>query len=264
MTHNNTIMMMHQKQYEEHGDTIPLHGEWKAVVSTENSKKSTNTTKHNNNTSNDVACLRKQHAHVYWIEDENGNPILLGNVDQKQDSEATTSGNGSNESSSTEPNRFLEQVFHCRHSVDAWLASIGNTDTSDTATTDTKNSTINSGTITTPANPTPTSHLFRWFHIACPVRIAHHKDGICEANSFADLDDNLYKKTVKPSHSAFGVVSYDQRTDSTLLVRYIQREEGYDGTIPGFFFCIDFIVIHSSTHVYTPSSLPAPRFNDCS
>jgi len=218
ITHN-TIMMMHQRQYEEHGDAIPLHGEWAAVVPTENSKKSTNTTKHNNNNnSNDVACLRKQHAHVYWIEDEDGNPILLGNVDQKQDSEATTSGNGSNENSSTEPNRFLEQVFHCRHSVDAWLASIGNTDNSDTATTDTKNSTINSGTITTTANSKLTSTVFRWFHIACPVRIAHHKDGICEANSFADLDDNLYKKTVKPSHSSFGVVSYDQRTDSTLLI----------------------------------------------
>ena len=57
-----------------------------------------------------------------------------------------------------------------------------------------------------------------WFHLACPTRIAKHKDGICEASSFDDLDDNLYIKSVKPAHSAFGVVSYDEKTDSTLLV----------------------------------------------
>ena len=58
-----------------------------------------------------------------------------------------------------------------------------------------------------------------WFHLACPTRIAKHKDGVCEAGSFDDLDNNLYVKSVKPAHSSFGVVSYDQKTDSTLLVR---------------------------------------------
>ena len=58
-----------------------------------------------------------------------------------------------------------------------------------------------------------------WFHLACPTRIAKHKDGICEASSFDDLDDDLYVKSVKPAHSSFGVVSYDHKTDSTLLVR---------------------------------------------
>jgi hypothetical protein len=33
------------------------------------------------------------------------------------------------------------------------------------------------------------------------------------------LSDDLYQKTVKPAASAFGVVSYDRNTDSTLLVR---------------------------------------------
>jgi hypothetical protein len=58
-----------------------------------------------------------------------------------------------------------------------------------------------------------------WFHLACPTRIAKHKDGICEASSFDDLDDDLYMKSVKPAHTSFGVVSYDRKTDSTLLVR---------------------------------------------
>ena len=58
-----------------------------------------------------------------------------------------------------------------------------------------------------------------WFHLACPTRIAKHKDGVCEAGSFDDLDNNLYVKSVKPAHSSFGVVSYDEKTDSTLLVR---------------------------------------------
>ncbi len=57
-----------------------------------------------------------------------------------------------------------------------------------------------------------------WFHLACPTRIAKHKDGICEASSFNDLDDDQYIKSVKPAHSAFGVVSYDETTNSTLLV----------------------------------------------
>ena len=58
-----------------------------------------------------------------------------------------------------------------------------------------------------------------WYHLACPTRVAKHKNGVCEAGSFHDLEDNIYKKTVKPAHSSFGVVSYDETTDSTLLVR---------------------------------------------
>lgn len=68
-----------------------------------------------------------------------------------------------------------------------------------------------------------------WFHLACPTRIAKHKDGICEASSFDDLDDEIYVKSVKPAHSSFGVVSYDEKTDSTLLVR-----RKYDGDIVPF------------------------------
>ena len=66
---------------------------------------------------------------------------------------------------------------------------------------------------------------YLWYHLACPTRIAKHKDGVCEASSFDNLDDDLYKKTVKPAHSSFGVVSYDETTDSTLLVRRNSSKE---------------------------------------
>jgi len=89
---------------------------------------------------------------------------------------------------------ILEQVFQSRHSVNDWLKSVD---------------------VTVDGNEGVDK---LWFHLACPTRIAKHKDGICEASSFDDLDDELYMKSVKPAHSSFGVVSYDQKTDSTLLI----------------------------------------------
>lgn len=59
---------------------------------------------------------------------------------------------------------------------------------------------------------------FLWFHLACPTRIAKPKDGVCEAGTFESLDDNTYKKTVKSAETSFGVVRYDEATDSTLIV----------------------------------------------
>ena len=57
-----------------------------------------------------------------------------------------------------------------------------------------------------------------WFHLACPNRIAQPKDGICEAGNFEDLDEKLYLKTVKPAETSFGVVRYDEATDSTIVI----------------------------------------------
>lgn len=57
-----------------------------------------------------------------------------------------------------------------------------------------------------------------WLHLACPTRIAQPKDGICEAGTFSDLDDTLYLKTVKPAETSFGVVRYDEDSDSTLVI----------------------------------------------
>lgn len=58
----------------------------------------------------------------------------------------------------------------------------------------------------------------RWLHLTCPTRIANHKDGVCEAGSFEDLPDEVYAKSVKPAQTAFGVVRYDEETDSTILI----------------------------------------------
>lgn len=57
-----------------------------------------------------------------------------------------------------------------------------------------------------------------WFHLVCPTRIAQHKDGVCEAGSFETLSDEEYVKGVKPAHTAFGVVDYDEATDTTVVL----------------------------------------------
>jgi 23S rRNA-/tRNA-specific pseudouridylate synthase len=58
----------------------------------------------------------------------------------------------------------------------------------------------------------------KWLHLACPTRIAQPKDGICEAGRFEELDDNLYMGTVKAAETSFGVVRYDEDSDTTILV----------------------------------------------
>jgi 23S rRNA-/tRNA-specific pseudouridylate synthase len=91
----------------------------------------------------------------------------------------------------------LEDVFKSQHTVDEWLQSLEDS---------------------VPHSDTSCDLKFCWFHLACPVRIAQHKDGICEAGTFEDLSDDIFRKSVKPSMSSFAVVSYDDRTDSTLLL----------------------------------------------
>jgi 23S rRNA-/tRNA-specific pseudouridylate synthase len=86
----------------------------------------------------------------------------------------------------------LQDIFDSQHSDDEWLDSTG------TSTAGRKN--------------------MLWFHLACPTRIAQPKDGICEAGAFSDLDETLYLKTVKPCETCFGVVRYDEESDSTLVI----------------------------------------------
>jgi hypothetical protein len=50
------------------------------------------------------------------------------------------------------------------------------------------------------------------------VRLAVPKQSICQAGAFADLDDDTYRKTVKPAHTSFAIVRYDELTDSTILL----------------------------------------------
>jgi len=68
------------------------------------------------------------------------------------------------------------------------------------------------------ADSANTNHRMRWLHFACPTRIAQPKDGVCEAGTFEDLDDDLYRKTVKAAETSFGVVRYDEDSDSTILI----------------------------------------------
>ena len=49
-----------------------------------------------------------------------------------------------------------------------------------------------------------------WFHLACPCRIASHKNGVCEAGEFPGLDDELAKKVA--------VIAYDEKSDSTIVL----------------------------------------------
>ena len=184
----------------------PSNGEWREEACTVTQKDQSASTSAEKSTSDIVHLLRKKHALACWIEDERGKPIF----EREKESHAN----------------ILEEVFQCRHryvsavfslchfyiqmslilfcidhlhtffSVEDWLKSIDE-----------------------PIVGKGERVRKLWFHLACPTRIAKHKDGVCEASSFDSLDDELYKKTVKPAHSSFGVVSYDRRTDSTLLVR---------------------------------------------
>eukprot|EP00532_Pseudo-nitzschia_australis_P001684 CAMPEP_0168179918 /NCGR_PEP_ID=MMETSP0139_2-20121125/10163_1 /TAXON_ID=44445 /ORGANISM="Pseudo-nitzschia australis, Strain 10249 10 AB" /LENGTH=622 /DNA_ID=CAMNT_0008099907 /DNA_START=21 /DNA_END=1889 /DNA_ORIENTATION=- len=159
---------------------IPLNGEWNEETSIDNDeggiqKQNTSSFTSEKDRTNLVSRLRKQNALACWIEDGKGTPIF------EYDNGSQTN--------------MLEQIFHCRHSVDEWLQSID------------KN-----------LEGREERDCKLWYHLACPTRVAKHKNGVCEAGSFDDLDDDIYKKTVKPAHSSFGVVSYDETTDSTLLI----------------------------------------------
>eukprot|EP00980_Cylindrotheca_fusiformis_P029119 scaffold22733_cov214-Cylindrotheca_fusiformis.AAC.1 len=89
----------------------------------------------------------------------------------------------------------LDNIFECQRNEDEWLRSEDNKKKGETSQAD-----------------------LLWFHLACPTRIAKPKDGVCEAGTFETLDDDLYMKTVKSAETSFGVVKYDEETDSTIVV----------------------------------------------
>jgi hypothetical protein len=124
---------------------------------------------------------RERNAYTYWVSDSKGKFISNSVF---EDGMAVD-----------DDSLLLQRVFESQHGVDKWLDSIGPN-----------------------AYPDSVSSSMLWLHLACPTRIAQQKDGICEAGMFFDLNDSLYIRTVKPAHTSFGVVSYDQKTDSTLLI----------------------------------------------
>jgi 23S rRNA-/tRNA-specific pseudouridylate synthase len=62
------------------------------------------------------------------------------------------------------------------------------------------------------------SDTLLWLHLACPVRIANHKDGVCESGTFQDLDEATYTQTVKAAQTSFAVIRYDAASDSTVVL----------------------------------------------
>ncbi|KAL7441854.1 hypothetical protein ACHAXM_008076 [Skeletonema potamos] len=57
----------------------------------------------------------------------------------------------------------------------------------------------------------------RWLHFACPCRISSHKNGVCEAGDFSAKTESELKGT-KPAQTAFTLLSYDETSDTSLLL----------------------------------------------
>jgi 23S rRNA-/tRNA-specific pseudouridylate synthase len=136
------------------------------------------------NTGEDAAqVLRQRHAVGYWITDMKG---------------------------CVQRDISLSQLFDASCSVETWLEQLDPTSSSNCT-----HDTASASTSTTTKNSNDAMH---WFHLACPTRVAQHKDGICEAGAFVDLDETTYVKTVKSAQTSFGVVQYDPDTDSTVIM----------------------------------------------
>lgn len=90
----------------------------------------------------------------------------------------------------------LDDFARNEHSVEEWMEALSSDQTDSTLS----------------------SCKLAWMHLACPVRIANHKDGVCESGTFDKLDEVAYQKTVKPAQTSFAVIRYDEATDSTVVL----------------------------------------------
>lgn len=57
-----------------------------------------------------------------------------------------------------------------------------------------------------------------WLNFACPCRIASHKNGVSDAGDFADLDNPVDRKGIKPAQTSFVLLSYDASSDTSLVL----------------------------------------------
>jgi len=57
-----------------------------------------------------------------------------------------------------------------------------------------------------------------WLHLACPTRIAQHKNGICEAGDFSQSLPPIDFKSVKPAQTSILPISYSHETNTTLVL----------------------------------------------
>ena len=126
-----------------------------------------------------VESLRRRHAHGYWVTLQSATP---SNGDSKQ---SFLSEMSSNEFRATS------------NDVETWLSSLTGSDASfkqsDNAT-------------------------MLWLHVACPVRVVNFKDGGCESGTFDHINEELYRRNVKPAQTSFAVIRYDAESDSTVVL----------------------------------------------
>lgn len=139
-------------------------------------------TSSSNTNDGSVEALRRKHAVACWIIDSTG---------------------------SHRPDVALSDLHQPQHSfgLEDWMNQL---ETPKGATTEPFAATASS--------ISATAQNMLWLTLACPTRVAQHKDGICEAGAFDDLEDPLYRKTVKPAQTSFAVIHYDKATDSTVVL----------------------------------------------
>jgi len=94
----------------------------------------------------------------------------------------------------------MQDIFFSRNSIDSLLLSENNNTGRSSDDSSDKNQFATGNE----------SSMF-WIHLACPCAIASHKDGICKAGR------GLGPKA-KPAQTSFTVVSYDEASDSTIVL----------------------------------------------
>jgi hypothetical protein len=72
--------------------------------------------------------------------------------------------------------------------------------------------------LATTDNSSSANRSLLWLNFACPCRIASHKNGVCEAGDFADLDNPVDRKGIKPAQTSFVLLSYDALSDTSLVL----------------------------------------------
>lgn len=72
--------------------------------------------------------------------------------------------------------------------------------------------------LATTDNDSSANRSLLWLNFACPVRVASHKNGVCEAGDFSDLVDPVDRKGIKPAQTSFVLLSYDSLSDTSLVL----------------------------------------------
>jgi len=172
----------------------PSNGEWAHLLNSNNNTRNIESTE---NKKDEAMKRRKQNAYGYFITDGNGgNVIPQPNQDNAEE-------------------LLLQRVFDSQFDENVWLGQ--QEEASQTQNHNEDHSAENTADMMEDESKRIKQKML-WFHLACPTRVAQHKDGICEAGEFDTLDDEVYVKGVKPAQTSFGVVRYDATTDSTILL----------------------------------------------